>query len=145
MIEKQYLKPDDMRVRIENGVLLYTPIVTVDGSDHAHIFLAGQIPVKPDGTLIGENDMRTQIRATCENVGKGLRHAGAGFDDVVKSTTYVTNLDLYLKHSDERYDFFENNRPPNTLIEISRLAIEKAMIEITVEAIIDPKNLKRYS
>jgi len=145
MIEKQYLKPDDMRVRIENGVLLYTPIVTVDGSDHAHIFLAGQIPVKPDGTLIGENDMRAQIRATCENVGKGLRHAGADFDDVVKSTTYVTNLDLYLKHSDERYNFFKNNRPPNTLIEISKLAIEKAMIEITVEAIIDPKNLKRYS
>ncbi len=131
-----------MRVRIENGVLLYTPIVTVDGSDHVHIFLAGQIPVKPDGTLVGENDMRIQIRTTCENIGKGLRHAGADFDDVVKSTTYVTNLDLYLKHSDERYNFFKNNRPPNTLIEISRLAIGNAMIEITVEAIIEPERLK---
>lgn len=43
MIERQFLCPDDMWKRVENGNLLYVPIVTVHGTDHAHVYLAGQM------------------------------------------------------------------------------------------------------
>lgn len=144
MIKRQFLQPDNMWARVENNELLYVPVVTIHGADHAHIYLSGQVPRIPSGEVMGKDDMRTQIRVTCENIGKGLEHAGATFDDVVRSTTYVTDMEEYYRCSDERFKYFKNNRPASTLIAISRLGPPDAMIEIEVEAIIEPERLRVY-
>ena len=144
MIKRQFLQPEDMWARVENNELLYVPVVTIHGSDHAHVYLSGQVPRRPSGEVMGKGDMRTQIRVTCENIEKGLAHAGATFDDVVRSTTYVTDIEEYYRFSDERFKFFKKNRPASTLLEISRLGPPDAMVEIEVEAIIEPERLRCY-
>ena len=63
-------------------------------------------------------------------------------DDVVRATTFVTDIEEYYRCSDERFKFFRNVRPASTLIEISRLGHRDAMVEIEVEAIIEPERLK---
>jgi 2-iminobutanoate/2-iminopropanoate deaminase len=143
MIERQFLCPDDMWKRVENGNLLYTPVVTVHGADHAHVYLAGQLAREPSGEMVGKGDMTAQIRKVCENIGKGLAHAGATFDDVVRSTTYVTDIEEYYRSSAVRFDYFRKNRPASVLIEVVRLGHRDAMVEIEVEAIVDPARLKR--
>ena len=143
MIKRQFLQPEDMWARVENGNLLYVPVVTVQGSDHAHIYLAGQMAREPSGAIVGIGDMRAQIRKTCENVGKGLAYAGATFDDVVRATTYVTDIEEYYRASDERFKFFVNHRPASVLVQIARLGHRDAMVEIEVEAIIEPERLQR--
>ena len=143
MIERQFLQPQDMWARVENGNLLYVPVVTVHGADHAHVYLAGQMAREPSGTIVGIGDMRAQLRKTCENIGKGLAYAGADFDDVVRATTYVTDIEAYYLVSDERFRFFRKNRPASVLIQVSRLGHRDAMIEIEVEAIIEPERLKK--
>src|SRR5262245_16277024 len=142
MIKRQFLQPEDMWARIENGNLLYVPVVTVHGTDHAHVYLAGQMAREPSGAIVGVGDMRAQIRKTCENIGKGLAYAGATFDDVVRATTYVTDIEEYYRVSDERFKFFRNQRPASVLVQISRLGHRDAMVEIEVEAIIEPERLK---
>jgi enamine deaminase RidA (YjgF/YER057c/UK114 family) len=142
MIKRQFMQPKDMWARVENGELLYVPVVTVHGADHAHVYLAGQMARKPTGEIVTKGDMRTQIRTTCENIGKGLAYAGATFDDVVRATTYVTDIDAYYRASDERFKFFRTNRPASVLIQVSRLGHPDAMVEIEVEAIIEPSRLK---
>ena len=142
MIKRAYLQPKDMWSRVENGNLLYIPVTTIRGADHAHVYLAGQIAREPDGTIVGKGDMRAQIRKTCENIAIGLAHAGATFDDVVRTMTFVTDIEDYYRVSDERFKFFQNVRPASTLIEISRLGHKDAMVEIEVEAIIEPERLK---
>lgn len=141
MIKRQFLRPKDMWARVENGNLLYTPVVTVHGPDHAHVYLAGQMAREPDGTIVGKGDMRAQIRKTCENLETGLAYAGATFDDVVRATTYVTDIDEYYRCSDERFKFFRNRRPASVLIQVSRLGHAEAMVEIEVEAILEPERL----
>jgi 2-iminobutanoate/2-iminopropanoate deaminase len=143
MIERQFLCPDDMWKRVENGNLLYTPVVTVHGADHAHVYLAGQLAREPSGEMVGKGDMTAQIRKVCENIGKGLAHAGATFDDVVRSTTYVTDIEEYYRCSAVRFDYFRKNRPASVLIEVVRLGHREAMVEIEVEAIVEPARLKR--
>ena len=76
------------------------------------------------------------------NIEKGLAYAGATFDDVVRATTYVTDIQEYYRCSDERFKFFKKNRPASVLIEVSRLGHPEAMVEIEVEAIIEPERLK---
>lgn len=144
-MKRQFMQPKDMWMRIENGNLLYVPVVTVHGSDHAHVYLAGQMAREPSGEIVGKGDMQAQLRKVCENIGKGLAHAGATFDDVVRSTTYVTDIKEYYRVSGERFKFFKNSRPPSTLLEISKLGHPDAMVEIEVEAIIEPERLKSAS
>jgi 2-iminobutanoate/2-iminopropanoate deaminase len=143
MIERQFLCPDDMWKRVENGELLYVPVVTVQGTDHAHIYIAGQMAREPTGEVVGKGDMRAQLRKVCENIGKGLAYAGATFDDVVRATTYVTDIHEYYRCSAVRFEYFKKNRPASVLIEIVRLGHPDAMVEIEVEAIIEPERLKK--
>jgi 2-iminobutanoate/2-iminopropanoate deaminase len=143
MIERQFLSPDDMWKRVENGELLYVPVVTVHGTDHAHVYIAGQMAREPTGEIVGKGDMRAQLRKVCENIGKGLAYAGATFDDVVRATTYVTDIQEYYRCSAVRFEFFSRNRPASVLIEIVRLGHPDAMVEIEVEAIIEPERLKK--
>ena len=142
MIKRQFMQPKDMWARVENGELLYVPVVTVHGQAHAHVYLAGQMARKVTGEIVTKGDMRAQIRTTCENIEKGLAYAGATFDDVVRATTYVTDIQEYYRCSDERFKFFKKNRPASVLIEVSRLGHPEAMVEIEVEAIIEPERLK---
>lgn len=142
MIKRRFLQPKDMWARVEKGNLLYVPVVVVETAGHAHVYLSGQVAREPDGTIVGKGDMRAQVRKTCENIGRGLAHVGAQFDDVVRATTYVTDIEEYYRCSDERFRFFRNNRPASTLIEISRLGHPDAMIEIECEAIIEPERLR---
>ena len=143
MIERQFLTPDDMWQRVENGNLLYAPVVTVHGADHAHVYIAGQLPREPTGEIVGKGDMRAQLKKVCENIGRGLAHAGATFDDVVRSTTYVTDIHEYYRCSGVRFEYFRKNRPASVLIEIVRLGHPDAMVEIEVEAIIEPERLRK--
>ena len=143
MIDREFLSPDDMWKRVENGNLLYTPVVTVHGADHAHVYLAGQLAREPTGEMVGKGDMTAQLRKVCENIGKGLAHVGATFDDVVRSTTYVTDIDEYYRCSAVRFEYFRKNRPASVLIEIVRLGHRDALVEIEVEAIIEPERLKK--
>ena len=143
MIERQFLSPDDMWKRVENGELLYVPVVTVHGADHAHVYIAGQMAREPTGEIVGKGDMRAQLRKVCENIGKGLAYAGATFDDVVRATTYVTDIQEYYRCSAVRFEYFRKNRPASVLIEIVRLGHPDAMVEIEVEAIIEPERLKK--
>jgi enamine deaminase RidA (YjgF/YER057c/UK114 family) len=143
MIERQFLCPDDMWKRVENGNLLYVPVVTVHGADHAHVYLAGQMAREPSGEVVGKGDMAAQLRKVCDNIGKGLAYAGASFDDVVRSTTYVTDIDEYYRCSSVRFEYFRQNRPASVLIQVVRLGHRDAMVEIEVEAIIEPERLKR--
>jgi enamine deaminase RidA (YjgF/YER057c/UK114 family) len=143
MIERQFLCPDDMWKRVENGELLYVPVVTVHGTDHAHVYIAGQMAREPSGEIVGKGDMRAQLRKVCENIGKGLAYAGATFDDVVRATTYVTDIQEYYRSSAVRFEYFRKNRPASVLIEIVRLGHPEAMVEIEVEAIIEPERLKK--
>jgi enamine deaminase RidA (YjgF/YER057c/UK114 family) len=142
MLKRELLVPDDLWARVENGERLYTPVIVVSDETHTHIYLSGQTARLPSGE-VKALDMRGQIRQTCENIGIGLRHVGATFDDVVTSTTYVLDLKDYYASSDERFKFFKSNRPASTLIQISGLGTPKALIEITVEAIIETERYRK--
>lgn len=44
-------------------------------------------------------------------------------DDVVRAVTYVPDIDAYYAVADERYKYFDNSLPKNTLVAVNRLPI----------------------
>ena len=148
MLKRVFINPDDLWARVEKttdcpeGELLYSPISVISDDTHTHVYLAGQTARLPINGEVASDDMRDQIRQTCENIGIGLNHVGATFDDVVTTTTYVLDLQEYYKSSDERFKYFKINRPASTLLQISALGYPKCKIEITCEAIIETERLR---
>jgi 2-iminobutanoate/2-iminopropanoate deaminase len=142
MIERFNIAPPNMFNRQIRGQYAYTPVVVVRGSDHAHIYVAGKTSIQPDGRIGGAGDLRSQIGLVCRAVQASLEHVGASLDDVVRTVTYVRDIDAYYAVADERYKYFSNSLPTNTLLGISRLAHPDMLVEIEAEAIVDPGRLK---
>ncbi len=100
------------------------------------IFLSGQLARDLDGNCVGRGDMRAQMIQVGENIKAGLEAVGATLNDIVKTNTYVTDMDEFLKHPDLRVRYFGKDLPSSTTVEVRRLVHPDFMIEVEVMAMI---------
>ena len=56
------------------------------------LFLSGQIPLDPKTGELVRGDIEIETRRVLDNLAAVLREAGASFDDLVKTTIYLTDL-----------------------------------------------------
>jgi len=99
------------------------------------LYIAGQLSVAADGSVAGVGDFAAQFAQVFRNLGDVIRGLGAGYDDVVKFTTYLTspdNLDAFMKLRAELFPkiFAGPLYPPNTLLIVSRLVKPEFLIEV---------------
>ena len=99
------------------------------------VFVSGCVPVDAAGRLV-PGDVVAQTRQVFENVGLVLAAAGAGFRDVVKVTVFLTDIGDRPAVNTVRQEVFGDTRPASTLVEVSRLAIPGARIEVEAIALI---------
>ncbi len=100
------------------------------------LFVSGCVPVDSEGRLVGGEDVVAQARQTLANVGSVLAAAGCSFADVAKVTIYLTDVDDRPKVNPVRQEFFGDARPASTLVEVTRLAIPGAKIEVEAVAVV---------
>lgn len=67
----------------------YTQVAIAAGS--RTVYLAGQVSQDAEGHLIGAGDLAAQTEQALINVSIALRAAGATFENVTKTTIYVTD------------------------------------------------------
>jgi 2-iminobutanoate/2-iminopropanoate deaminase len=99
------------------------------------LFVSGCVPVDAEGRLVGGDDVVEQARQTFANVGAVLDAAGSSFADVAKVTVFLTDIDDRPKINSVRQEVFGESRPASTLVEVSRLAIPGAKIEVEAVAV----------
>ncbi len=85
------------------------------------IFTAGQIPIDPKTNQIVQGDIKEQTRQVLENLKAVLEEAGATFDDVVKVTVYMRDLNEFSAMNEVYSEYFKNSPPARTTVEVSRL------------------------
>jgi 2-iminobutanoate/2-iminopropanoate deaminase len=110
----------------------YTDAVRAGGL----LFVSGVVPVDGDGRLVGGDDVVEQARQVFRNMGEVLSAGGASFADVVKVTIFLTDVDDRPLINPVRQEVFGETRPASTLVEISRLAIPGARIEVEAVALV---------
>ena len=108
----------------------YTDAVRVG----ALLFVSGVVPVDDQGRLVGGDDVVAQARQVFANMGAVLAAAGASFADVAKVTIFLTDIDDRPHINPVRQEVFGETRPASTLVEVSRLAVPGAKIEIEAVA-----------
>ncbi|MDX1747612.1 MAG: RidA family protein [Halobacteriales archaeon] len=110
----------------------YVHAVVADGS----LYMSGQIATDADGNLVGD-DIETQTRQAFENVGHILEEVGVGFEDVVKVTSYLAEVQAdYDGYKSVFAEFFDDPLPCHTMLGIAELALEGALVEIEVEVVL---------
>ena len=111
----------------------YSQAWTVTGS--RLIFVAGQVPVDMNGNVVGAGDIALQTRTVLDNI-KGVLHgAGAELRDVIKTNIYVTDMAAFWEKARAiRRDYFADDFPSSTLVEVKSLARPEFMVEIEVIA-----------
>jgi 2-iminobutanoate/2-iminopropanoate deaminase len=99
------------------------------------IFTAGQIPIDPATNQVVQGDIKEQTRRVLENLRAILESVGATFDDVVKVTIYMKDLNEFSAMNEVYSEYFKNSPPARTTVEVSRLPRD-VRIEIDLIAIV---------
>ncbi|MBN9007974.1 MAG: RidA family protein [Rhizobiales bacterium] len=94
------------------------------------LFVSGLTAHDSVGSLVGGDDAASQTRQVLSNLKLVLDAVGATFDDVLKVTVFLTNVDDRAAINPVRQEFFGAARPASTLIEVSRLALPEMKVEI---------------
>lgn len=128
------IQPAGLFQRALNGRVLYTHVVVASGQ--SLIFISGQLARDQEGNIVGPRDMRAQLKQVGENLRKALTAAGATLDDLVKTTTFVTDIDEFFKHVDVRHDYLGVALPASTTVEVRRLSHPDLMVEIEAIAML---------
>jgi 2-iminobutanoate/2-iminopropanoate deaminase len=132
---KKRIQPEGLFQRKLKDHVLYSHVVVASGK--SLVFIAGQLSRDKDGNIVGAGDMRAQIRQVGENLRIALVAAGATVDDLVKTTTYVTDIDAFFRYPDVRAQIFGQSLPTSTTVEVRRLSHPDLMVEIEAIAMID--------
>jgi 2-iminobutanoate/2-iminopropanoate deaminase len=98
------------------------------------LYVSGIVPVSEDGAVVGGGDVVAQAREVFAIMRRVLAAAGAEPGDVVKVVVYLLDIDDRPKINPVRQEFFGSARPASTLVEVSRLAVPGALLEIEAVA-----------
>ena len=114
---------------------LFSEVVTVTGPAKL-IYLAGiESSDDKDGSLLHRGDFLGQCRYVWDRIGRLLKEHGATVSDIVKATTYVTDIRYREEMGKCRTEVFSGKPlPPHTLLNVVQLARPGMMIEVDVVA-----------
>ncbi|MDQ7778672.1 MAG: RidA family protein [Planctomycetota bacterium] len=96
------------------------------------VFSSGQIPLDPaTGNVVGE-DIRQQTTQVLKNLGAVLSAAGCSYQDVVKTTIFLEDLDDFSAVNEVYASFFTGTTPARSTVQAARLPRD---VRVEIDAI----------
>lgn len=113
----------------------------VNGYSHAVVtraglaFISGQLPLDPEGDLVGPEDAEQQFRQVFANLDTALAAVGSGMDRLVKLTVFLTDLGDLAVFRHVRDACLDSERLPScSLVQVAGLMHPQARVEIEAVA-----------
>ncbi len=97
------------------------------------LYVSGQIAINPaDGQLITINIIR-EANQVMENIGAILKEAGFDYNDIIKTTIYLKDMQNFQAVNEVYGNYFKENFPARETVEVSGLP-KNVNLEIAVIA-----------
>ncbi len=100
-----------------------------------HIHVSGTTASDTDGNIIEIGNPYGQALHALNKIEKALQQVGAGRNDIVRTRIYVTNIEQWEKIGKAHAEFFCDQRPATSMIEVGRLISPEMLVEIEADAI----------
>jgi len=100
------------------------------------LFVAGQTASDQAGNVVGKGDIKAQTKQVFANLKAVLEEAGGTLDDLVMTTTYITDREYREGYNEVRRGLYKKDPPTSTLVIVKGLAHPDYLIEIAGVAVI---------
>lgn len=118
-----------MKVKIESGnapkaIGPYSQAMLVDDT----LYVSGNIPVNPATGDVADGIVN-QSKQVFENMKAVLNEAGMGFENVVKTTAFLTDLSNFATFNEIYASYFVAPYPARSCVEVSKLP-KNVLVEV---------------
>ncbi len=107
----------------------YSQAIVVNGI----IYTSGQIGMDEKGVIVAD-DVVNQTHQVMKNLFYVLEAAGVHFNDVIKTTIYLTNMDDFAKVNEVYAHYFGHHKPVRSTVAVKTLP-KNVLIEIDCMAL----------
>ncbi len=96
------------------------------------VFCSGQIAIDPASGELNTGTVEEQTRLVLKNLGAVLEASGGSYEDVVKATVFLQDMDDFAKMNAVYGEFFSAPFPARAAVEVARLPKD---VKVEIEAI----------
>ena len=100
------------------------------------LFVSGQVPLDPATGDMVAGDIAAQTRRVFENLGAVLKAGGRSFNDVVRTTVFLADMNDFAEVNRIYGTYFSEPYPARATVQVARLP-KDARVEIDVIASFD--------
>jgi 2-iminobutanoate/2-iminopropanoate deaminase len=100
------------------------------------LFCSGQIPLDPKSGQIVSGDIATETRRVLDNIGAVLKAEGLAFQNIVKTTIFLTDLGDFQTVNEVYGSYFKQQHPARSTVQVAALP-KGAKVEIEAIALAD--------
>lgn len=98
------------------------------------VFTSGQISIVPQTGEVVQGDISAQSEQALKNVGEILKAAGVGYEDVVKTTCFLKNMDDFAAFN-EVYAKYFTGKPARSCVAVRELP-KGVLVEVETVAVL---------
>jgi enamine deaminase RidA (YjgF/YER057c/UK114 family) len=98
------------------------------------VFVAGTVGRNADGSV--PSGAYQQAKRALEIIGEALAEAGGGFEHVVRTRIFVTDIAVFDDVARAHGEVFATIRPASALVEVRRLVEPDYVVEMEADAVI---------
>lgn len=95
----------------------YSQALVHDGT----VYVAGQLPITPDGRKLGDRSVEEQTEQALRNVQAVLHAAGSDLDRLLSVTVYVSDIDLWSRVNAAYSRVLGDHRPARAVVPTTTL------------------------
>ncbi len=98
------------------------------------LFISGQIPINPTTGKIIDGGIKEQTMQVMKNIEAILKEAGYSFENVVKSTCLLSDMENFKPMNEIYGDFYSSNPPARAAFAVKELPLG-VLVEIETIAV----------
>ena len=99
------------------------------------VYLAGQIGIDPPSGVLVEGGIEAQTKQTLDNLGAVLKEAGMDYDNVVRATVFLSDMNNFQAMNGVYGEYFKSDHPPSRSTVQVRVIPRGALVEIDFIAV----------